>query len=152
MNKLFFFVILFNIVLLGQTYKMNINLENGLKTESPIDDIRNLSFDSSTGIKQIKQFKDVVQTIKVFQNYPNPFNPTTKIPFKIFKPCSVKVVVFDVNGLKVKELLNEFLLDGDYDVKWNGTNSFNENIASGIYFYAVFCDELLASGKMVLIR
>ena len=75
------------------------------------------------------------------QNYPNPFNPTTKINFAIPEPAQTNLIVYDMLGRKVSELVNDYLKPGTYTVSFNGNN-----ISSGLYIY------VLQSGKKQLIK
>ena len=79
---------------------------------------RNLtSVDSDKDSKLIKPNK---YTLK--QNYPNPFNPTTTIKYEIIKNSDVRIIVYDVLGRVVKELIRTNQSAGQYQVKWNGKN------------------------------
>jgi hypothetical protein len=81
------------------------------------------------------------------QNYPNPFNPETKIQFSIPKNGLVKIVVYDMLGREVKELVNEFKQQGSYNVSFNGAN-----FSSGIYFYKLITDDFIETKKMILVK
>ncbi|RPH70619.1 T9SS C-terminal target domain-containing protein, partial [bacterium] len=64
------------------------------------------------------------------QNYPNPFNPLTTIGYNLPYPAFVTLEIFDVLGIKIKTLINEFKSAGFHE------NDFNaEGLNSGIYFY-----------------
>ncbi|MBS1494288.1 MAG: T9SS type A sorting domain-containing protein [Bacteroidetes bacterium] len=81
------------------------------------------------------------------QNYPNPFNPETKIQFSIPKNGLVKIVVYDMLGREVKELVNEFKQQGSYNVSFNGAS-----LSSGIYFYKLITDDFVETKKMILVK
>ncbi|MBN8572084.1 MAG: T9SS type A sorting domain-containing protein, partial [Ignavibacteria bacterium] len=81
------------------------------------------------------------------QNYPNPFNPETKIQFSIPKSGQVKIVVYDLIGREVKELVNEFKQIGSYNISFNGVN-----LSSGIYFYKLITDDFIETKKMILVK
>ena len=87
------------------------------------------------------------------QNYPNPFNPSTFINFTLPEVNKVSLVIFDVLGRKVIELLKDKKYEpGNWKVIWKGQNSFGEKAASGIYFYRINAGEFVKTKKMVLIR
>ncbi|MBX7046776.1 MAG: T9SS type A sorting domain-containing protein [Ignavibacteria bacterium] len=81
------------------------------------------------------------------QNYPNPFNPETKIQFSIPKNGFVKIIVYDLLGREVEELVNEFKQQGSYYVTFNGAN-----LSSGIYFYRLVTNDFIETKKMILVK
>ncbi|HSD65038.1 MAG TPA: T9SS type A sorting domain-containing protein [Ignavibacteriaceae bacterium] len=89
------------------------------------------------------------------QNYPNPFNPITTIKFSIPQKVQVNLTIYDILGEKVKELKNEVMSPGYYEVEFNATD-----LASGVYFCRIKAgDPSTGSGqvftqtkKMVLLR
>ena len=81
------------------------------------------------------------------QNYPNPFNPTTTIEFAIPKNSKVKLVVYDVLGREVAELINEELNAGYHKINFNASN-----LASGVYFYALKAGDYTSVKKLVLLK
>lgn len=70
---------------------------------------------------------------KLLQNYPNPFETSTEIPFNLKNPSHVKFEVFDVNGIKVLELVNENLGSGDYKIPLDRNNKNVLNKGSYVY-------------------
>ena len=74
--------------------------------------------------------KDVIVT----SNYPNPFNPSTTIAFSIPETGRVHVSVYNIKGQKVKDLLNTEMTRGNHRLVWDGRDTNNRNVASGIYF------------------
>ena len=83
----------------------------------------------------------------LFQNYPNPFNPVTIFKFDISKKLAVKVVIYNVLGKEIEELVNAQLSPGTYAARWNGTN-----YPSGIYFYSLQTDAFSETKKMILVK
>lgn len=71
------------------------------------------------------------------QNYPNPFNPTTQISFRIEEDANVVVEVYNVQGKKLKTLVDGHEKPGTVTANWNGTNDEEQPVASGLYFYHV---------------
>lgn len=66
------------------------------------------------------------------QNYPNPFNPSTTINFDLPYDSKVRILLFDISGRLVKEILNSEINAGYNFVKFNGSD-----LASGVYFYSI---------------
>ncbi len=89
------------------------------------------------------------------QNYPNPFNPSTTIKYSVPFDGKVKMVVYNVAGQTIKELVNSVETAGTHKVEFN-LNGLN--LSSGIYFYSIEVNALDGSGsfrdtkKMVLLK
>ncbi|MGE5432844.1 MAG: M4 family metallopeptidase [Syntrophomonadaceae bacterium] len=86
------------------------------------------------------------------QNYPNPFNPTTTIRYSLPAGTDVKVVVYDISGRRVAELVNNFQAPGTYNVTWNGMNDMGERVSSGIYFCNIRAGNFEKTTKMNLLK
>jgi hypothetical protein len=85
---------------------------------------------------------------ELMQNYPNPFNPLTKISFTLPVDSKVSLIVYDIEGRKVSEILNNIFLVSDYySFEFNAAN-----LSSGIYFYRIVTDNNSSVKKMVLIK
>lgn len=96
---------------------------------------------------------EIPSVFELYNNYPNPFNPVTTINFDLPKNSRVKLVVYDLTGGFVTELVNNDLSAGKYSARWNA-----ENYASGVYLFRIEAFELTAgvyylnTKKMVLIK
>jgi Secretion system C-terminal sorting domain len=84
--------------------------------------------------------------------YPNPFNPSTKIGYKVAKATNVKITVYDILGREVANILNTVKTAGNHIVYWNGKNSSNVPVASGIYFYQLTSENVTITKRMVLMK
>ncbi len=71
-------------------------------------------------------------TFSLDQNYPNPFNPSTSISFSLPEASSVKIVVYDVLGNKITELLN-----GNLALGYHKLNFDAGKLNSGLYLYTI---------------
>lgn len=100
---------------------------------------------STIGIQSLGN--EIPEKFELSQNYPNPFNPTTNINFSIPKAGNVKLVVFDVNGKQVAELVNEQLNAGVYKFDFNASG-----LSSGVYFYKLVTNEFTEVKKMMLVK
>ncbi|MBN2413899.1 T9SS type A sorting domain-containing protein [candidate division KSB1 bacterium] len=73
----------------------------------------------------------------LLQNYPNPFNPDTMIEFEIPDNVSgqMELIIYDLLGRKVRELMNKPGQAGYYKLVWDGNDDFGREVVSGNYFY-----------------
>ena len=62
-------------------------------------------------------------------SYPNPFNPSTTIRYELTEYSKVHLVIFDMLGRLIGELVNSPQYEGIHSVTWAP-----HNVASGIYF------------------
>ena len=89
----------------------------------------------------------------LYQNYPNPFNPATRIEYSLPVESNVKIVVYNLIGEVVKELINSNQLSGKHSVSFNGVD-----LSSGVYFYSISAVSLDGSksfnntAKMILLK
>ncbi len=84
---------------------------------------------------------------KLSQNYPNPFNPATSIKFDISRSGNVNIIVYDISGRKVEDLVSGSYNPGSYEVRWDASQ-----YSSGIYFYSLVTIEFTETKKMVLVK
>ncbi len=102
-----------------------------------------------TGIKSEKKTPD---KFILEGNYPNPFNPSTTIKFSLPRRERVEVSVYNFLGQKIISLVNEDFPAGGNNVTWNGKDSSDNEVASGIYIYNIIAEGKQYSGKMVLLK
>ena len=74
---------------------------------------------------------------ELFPPYPNPFNPKTKISFNLPNDAKINIIVFDINGRKVKafELLD--VNAGRHEIEWNALDDYGKRISTGVYFVSL---------------
>ena len=90
------------------------------------------------------------------QNYPNPFNPNTTIFFETTNSHeNARIEIYNLKGQKVQEF--DVILSGvegeSNSITWNGTNSNNQSVSSGIYFYQLKVDgKSIAKNRCLLLK
>ena len=89
---------------------------------------------------------------KLLNNYPNPFNPETNIRFTLQETAPAKLYVYNIKGQLVKKLIDEILPSGMHQIVWNGKDSNNRNVASGMYFYILESKNYSCMKKMLLLK
>ncbi len=96
----------------------------------------------------------------LFQNYPNPFNPTTIIRYTVpdigaghvEDPAKggelpVRLVVYNVLGQQVAELVNEVQSPGYKSITWTAID-----VPSGVYFYRLTAGKFSDVKKLLLLK
>ncbi len=87
------------------------------------------------------------------QNVPNPFNPVTTIAYNVPADVSeIELEVYNVNGRRVRTLVEGTADPGRHTVVWNGRNDDGEPIASGIYFVRLTAESRSSTRKVVLLK
>ncbi|MFA7124349.1 MAG: T9SS type A sorting domain-containing protein, partial [Candidatus Delongbacteria bacterium] len=99
--------------------------------------------ETDTGIEE----NNVPSVTELKQNYPNPFNPATTINFNLAKDAKVSLVVYDVMGRKVADLVNKNMVTGSHKVSFDASN-----LVSGVYYYTLKAGEVNQTKKMMLIK
>ena len=95
---------------------------------------------------EVQEF-DLPSKIRLAQNYPNPFNPSTNIKYEVPNDSHVELVVFDVLGRKVAELVNEFRTQGTHSIPFDASS-----LSSGVYLYQIKVNDLIVTKQMTLIK
>ncbi len=90
----------------------------------------------SNGVKG-SFFEQVKPDIWLGQNYPNPFVEKTEIPILLYRPENVRVKIYNLAGELVKTVFSGRQQAALRRFIWNGTNNWDQPVASGRYFYSV---------------
>lgn len=64
----------------------------------------------------------------------NPFNPKTDITFRTTMRTSVSLAVFDIQGRRVRTLVDGVVESGEHAVDWDGRSDGGDALASGVYY------------------
>ena len=86
------------------------------------------------------------------QNYPNPFNPITQIRYSLPQLSDVRLVVYDMLGCEIAELVNTEQGVGNYEIQWNGLNQYGEKMPTGVYFARLTAGKQSEVIKMLLLK
>jgi len=86
------------------------------------------------------------------QNYPNPFNPATTISYQLPTAENVRLMIYDLSGRQVRELLNQNKEPGSYTIQWDGRNHTGQTVASGLYIYKIQAGHFIQTRKMVFVK
>jgi chitodextrinase len=84
---------------------------------------------------------------------PNPLNPEAVLSFATKKPGALHVLLYDVNGRKVRTLADADEAGAGYhDVRIDGHGDRGELLASGTYFYRIVSADGVASGRVTIMK
>lgn len=92
-------------------------------------------------------------TYSLSENYPNPFNPATTIRYGLPEQSSVTILIYDLSGRLVRELVNTDIDAGYHTVEFDGST-----LPSGIYLYRMNVRSLESDkrftkvGRMMLLK
>ena len=92
------------------------------------------------------------QRFTLEQNYPNPFNPNTTILYNLSSDELISFEIFNLNGKKVRTLVNEYQNSGPKKVIWNGDNNHGRQVPAGIYLYSIVAGNVKQTKKMLLVK
>ena len=120
-----------------------------------IEDVVVIEGNATTGINfwLVTGSEDIlIAATQLNGNYPNPFNPVTNIAYSLKETGKVKIEVYNLKGQLVKTLINDIKETGDYTAIWNGTDTSNKPVSSGVYFYKMESGNYTATKKMILMK
>lgn len=93
------------------------------------------------------------QAIKLFDIFPNPFNSRTTFYFTLPAAATVTIEIYNVLGQQVKQLMNNIRKEEGYHVVfWDGMDSENQSVPSGVYLCKFNCGNYLVLKKMMVLR
>ncbi len=96
---------------------------------------------------EIEYVEEIPENFSLMQNYPNPFNPITYINYQLPEAAMVSLVVYDVLGSEVANLVNGVKSAGYYQVMFDGSN-----LPSGVYFYRLQAGTFSETKKLILMK
>jgi hypothetical protein len=94
----------------------------------------------------------VPRKFSLAQNHPNPFVGETTINYGIADRCRVIVAIYDVNGRKVKTLVDQEMEPDYHTAYWDGMDDNGNRVCPGIYFCALKAAGRAEKVKMVLTK
>ena len=122
-------------------------------TIAPSHSVKTISAVSSSELPPPPPFEENARTngrpMEFFlqDNFPNPFNPSTHINYALPAPSYVRLIVFDLLGRVVADLINQFQDAGYKSVSFDASN-----LPSGVYVYRLQAGKFSSVKKMVLMK
>lgn len=97
--------------------------------------------------------EEVTAIINPLSCYPNPFNPEVNIRYyqSATSPIS-SIAIYNIKGQKVNEIKDIPAKSGYHTTLWNGIDSNQQSVASGVYFVLIDNGEKTYSKKIILMK
>ncbi len=94
--------------------------------------------------------RESVQVLE--QNHPNPFNPSTTIEIRLPHAGKIDLSIYNLRGRRVATLFRGPAPRGRSRFVWKGTDSKDQPVPSGIYFYRLIFGDRVLTRKMTLMQ
>ena len=98
------------------------------------------------------KIENIPEQFKLHQNYPNPFNPVTTINYDLPQQTHVNIMIYDILGREVVNLVSKEMPAGYKTIIWDSRNNYGESVSAGIYFYQIQTKDFVKTKKMVLLK
>lgn len=103
-------------------------------------------------ITSVQAQNEYQKTFDLYSNFPNPFNPTTTIGFSLPEAEFATLIVYDITGRKISEIMSGEMMQGVHSVVWDGADDAGNKVSSGLYFYRLQAGEFTKTQSMTLVR
>jgi len=116
--------------------------------------VEDVNLDNTTvvvgdGITGVEDLAPVAPSI---QASPNPCNPRTTIRFNIPEARAARLTLYNVEGQRVRQLINGFVDAGWNSVPWDGRSDNGADVPSGVYLFRLDTSEEHLAGRVTLAR
>ena len=93
------------------------------------------------------------RTYRLAQSYPNPFSSGgTTIEFDLPSITNMNMVILDIRGRVVRNLIQNEQRFGFQSIIWDGKNDDGDLVSSGVYFYQIRSGNFNEVGKLVFVK
>ncbi|MFC1552616.1 FlgD immunoglobulin-like domain containing protein [Candidatus Latescibacterota bacterium] len=111
-----------------------------------------LDFDSDRYTKTVAVESETQKSFAVMSNYPNPFNPTTTIEFTLPEAGFTKLVVYNIMGQKIRELVSADMPAGVHSVIWDGRDQNGLQVSSGVFIARLTSGDNVVPNRLMLVK
>jgi dipeptidase len=84
--------------------------------------------------------------------YPNPFNHQVRIPYLLSEPGQVNLVIYDLAGQRLRQLVSGYSAPGSHVASWDGRDQSGCPAATGTYLVRLRTAAGQHSGRILLLR
>jgi hypothetical protein len=90
--------------------------------------------------------------MRLYQNRPNPFNPRTVIKFSLAADGPAKLIIYDVNGRRIRTLIDRSMKAGTHELVWDGTADAGHMVTSGVYWSQMVAGDYVSNKQLVVLK
>ena len=84
--------------------------------------------------------------------FPNPFNSSTTIHFDLHQTNKVDLIIYDILGRTVRQLVHDSQQPGFKTIKWDGKDNMGRNVSAGVYFCRLQAGKFQNTIKLAVIK
>jgi|GEM_PF-863554 hypothetical protein len=92
------------------------------------------------------------QTFVLGAPYPNPFNSAVVIPYQVRTAGRVQIDIFDLQGQRLRQLVDAQQAPGAYQINWDGTSAPTRPVSTGMYLIRLQAESATQIRKVVLLK
>lgn len=90
--------------------------------------------------------------LALYPAVPNPFSSGTTIRYDLSQGERVRLTIYDVNGRRVRTLVDRVETEGAHVARWDGRDGAGIRVASGVYFLALDTGKTALQRRVVLLK
>lgn len=99
----------------------------------------------TTGTSGLDNLSSTFSFTTLYQNQPNPFRGSTIIRFLLKNEMHISLMIYDINGKKIKTLTEGLKQAGEYQFEFNAGN-----LPTGVYWFGLQAGERVITRKMIV--
>lgn len=100
----------------------------------------------------VTTLQENINTVIRASSFPNPFIRETTITFELDHTEKVKIVIYNLNGQLIKNLLNDEYNPGKYNIKWDATDQSGKLADPGYYLCKIETDSKVIVKRLVFLQ
>jgi hypothetical protein len=109
-------------------------------------------FSFTTADLPVSVSESTYPTQMTISNAPNPSNPSTTIRFALPETRLVQLTIYNLQGQRVRTLVNQSTYAGYHQVTWDGRDRSGRAVASGVYLIRLVTPGKALTRRVTLVR
>ncbi|MBN1294512.1 MAG: T9SS type A sorting domain-containing protein, partial [Candidatus Latescibacteria bacterium] len=109
-------------------------------------------FNPEDYVKPVQTEQSTPVDFELTGNFPNPFNPVTTIKFSLDQDGYTELLIYNIMGQKVRELVSTEMTAGIHSVIWDGRDDENRPVSSGVYISRLKMEGKVETLRMTLVK